>query len=411
MPTEKQSRVKQLVPALYTRARTSKRWKKTAKIRRHQQDCHEEDGACSGAKNKVIITSLIPKMKHVTPYNWLEQWTKATDNERYEMCWDPHTAGGDPMLCPEDHFQKLYDGPFQESGQSRAFRSPSAADLLVAAGDAKELCHIGSAKYETVILEGGLVPDCCSQKKGRLVVYSMIVDTPRTKTGAAKTRRDLRCGHAGGKLSSTKRSTAALSASTQSPKYVKNVIHIRGTAENLLHDSRCSGTHTVEKDTRKRGVEEWQGYLPCKGFSGKDTLLEETLCALMENSTNKISTHSKPGISGLHKREESVKWTKRAQRESSKEQEEEAGASLQEGFACIQALTQLHFRHRTSRGNLYGQSRAQPQYGKARDHYQKAVTEGVTIGNKERRKCSSIAERWDVDQIYRTSLRQEGRTQ
>ena len=48
--------------------------------------------------------------------------------------------------------------------------------------------------------------------------------------------------------SSTGRLTAELSASKRSPKeYVKNVIHIKDRVENLLQDSRCSGTHTVKK--------------------------------------------------------------------------------------------------------------------------------------------------------------------
>ena len=36
---------------------------KTAKILRHQHDCHEEDGACTWPKHKIIITADMPDMK------------------------------------------------------------------------------------------------------------------------------------------------------------------------------------------------------------------------------------------------------------------------------------------------------------------------------------------------------------
>ena len=63
----------------------------------------------------------------------------------------------------------------------------------------------------------------------------------------------------------------------------------------------------------------------------------------------------------------------------SKEQEEQAPHSLQEGFACIQALISQSSRYDLEllRGNVYGQSRAQQQCGKVKDHHQKAVAKGV----------------------------------
>ena len=47
-------------------------------------------------------------------------------------------------------------------------------------------------------------------------------------------------------------------------------------------------------------------------------------------------------------------------------------------FAYVQALTRLEIRARNPKGHTYGQSRAQQQYGKDMDHYQKAVTNGVS---------------------------------
>ena len=45
-------------------------------------------------------------------------------------------------------------------------------------------------------------------------------------------------------------------------------------------------------------------------------------------------------------------------------------------------------------------SRAQQQYGKAKDQYHEAVAQRVNIGNtNERKQYSSIAETWDVDPI------------
>ena len=59
-----------------------------------------------------------------------------------------------------------------------------------------------------------------------------------------------------------------------------------------------------------------------------------------------------------------------------------------------------------------GHSTTKHHYGKAKDHYKNAVTQGVNIGNtEERRKYSSIAERLDLDPVYRKSLRYERRTQ
>ena len=91
-------------------------------------------------------------------------------------------------------------------------------------------------------------------------------------------------------------------------------------------------------------------------------------------------------------------------------------------------------RPQNLRGKTYGQSKAQQQYAKAKDHYRKAVTKGVKIGNIEERKkysliaetwnlnpmsqsvtdkgtgsYSSIAERWDLDPIYRESIRFKNR--
>ena len=54
----------------------------------------------------------------------------------------------------------------------------------------------------------------------------------------------------------------------------------------------------------------------------------------------------------------------------SKDQEEQAQTSLQECLKYIQSLTQPEKRNHKHRGNNKGQSRAQQQYCKAKDHFQ-----------------------------------------
>ena len=38
---------------------------------RHQEDRHEEDGVCSWAMEKIIVTAEMPDMKNISPYSWI----------------------------------------------------------------------------------------------------------------------------------------------------------------------------------------------------------------------------------------------------------------------------------------------------------------------------------------------------
>ena len=72
--------------------------KRTAQIPRHETYCHDEDGSCSWAKFKIIITAKIPGMNHVSPYTCLEQLPKSLDNERYVTCGECPSHAANPML-------------------------------------------------------------------------------------------------------------------------------------------------------------------------------------------------------------------------------------------------------------------------------------------------------------------------
>ena len=64
-----------------------------------------------------------------------------------------------------------------------------------------------------------------------------------------------------------------------------------------------------------------------------------------------------------------------------------ASSTLTPRRLCLRAtLTKLEMRRRNLRGNVCGHSRALPQYGEAKDHFQKVVTNGVTIGNTQKGK-------------------------
>ena len=57
MPVEKQSRLLQLVLCCQHASHDVEMSQKTANIFKNQKDMDEEDGACSWAKSKIIITA------------------------------------------------------------------------------------------------------------------------------------------------------------------------------------------------------------------------------------------------------------------------------------------------------------------------------------------------------------------
>ena len=71
--------------------------KKTAYILRHKRDCHEKLGACSWTAYEAIISAALPRVVNtISPYNWLKELTRTTDNDRHEISWNPRTAREKP---------------------------------------------------------------------------------------------------------------------------------------------------------------------------------------------------------------------------------------------------------------------------------------------------------------------------
>ena len=66
---------------------------------------------------------------------------------------------------------------------------------------------------------------------------------------------------------------------------------------------------------------------------------------------------------------------------------------------AIQDFVYQHVANKNVRGNIYGQNRTQQQYGKAKDHDQKAVTKGVNIQKKPQREGSAaeLRNKWNLD--------------
>ena len=122
---EKQSGVWELFITLLTCGRTNTLGcpKRTAKILKHEKDCHEEDGACSWAKYKIIITCFIPMMRNGSPHNWLKMLTKPTDRERCEICWEHHPAGEKTVLYSDSEIRTAKRGPSVQQGIPGAVES------------------------------------------------------------------------------------------------------------------------------------------------------------------------------------------------------------------------------------------------------------------------------------------------
>ena len=88
--TENQSRVLQLILTKTLGCRKEKPKQLGTKC------CLEEDGVCSWATCKILITAEMPSVKDVSPYNRFEALTKSTDNERCKICLAV-TPLGNPM--------------------------------------------------------------------------------------------------------------------------------------------------------------------------------------------------------------------------------------------------------------------------------------------------------------------------
>ena len=74
----------------------------------------------------------------------------------------------------------------------------------------------------------------------------------------------------------------------------------------------------------------------------------------------------------------------------SKEQQEQAQNSFQEGFAYIQALSKLEIRPQNLRGKTHGQSRAQKQCCKAKENDEETVTKTCPHWKHRREKATQL---------------------
>ena len=82
----------------------------------------------------------MPKMKIITPYNWMTHVPKSTQKERYEMCRGIHTAGGNLMLHSDIHFRRQnVDSLYTRAIQGHS-RSKSSYEFLLAEDPRVSLC-------------------------------------------------------------------------------------------------------------------------------------------------------------------------------------------------------------------------------------------------------------------------------
>ena len=87
--------------------------KKTVQIRRHQQNCLEEDVACCWVRYMVLITAEIPDMKDVSPYTL----TREESTSYIRQISFENNKHVDPIV---------------HQGNSGAHRSPQSTELLLA---------------------------------------------------------------------------------------------------------------------------------------------------------------------------------------------------------------------------------------------------------------------------------------
>ena len=89
----------------------------------------------------------VGQINSVSPSTWLDKLTNSKDRERYEICWDPQSAGREPHaffgtpFC-EMTIQELSGAQVQPNFLSQKIQETDCA---------KGLNRIGLAKYETAI--------------------------------------------------------------------------------------------------------------------------------------------------------------------------------------------------------------------------------------------------------------------
>ena len=106
--------------------------RKTAHFPRHKRDCHESYGACSWATRKVIIAEAIPEaVTSFFPCYWLEELTRTTDKERYEILGRPFQGSARKTSEDQSHTGTSGGAYSRTSSRNRSW-----------------LYHIGYKKFE-----------------------------------------------------------------------------------------------------------------------------------------------------------------------------------------------------------------------------------------------------------------------
>ena len=141
-----------------------------------KKKCHEEDGEGSLANYKNHIISQMPKMKNITPCNWLRRLTTSTDEDRDEICWDVHTAGEHLMPYLENHFRK-----------QNADRSKTSTEFLFAANPQVRPCE-RAPPYRLREVRTSKKEGSCQAASIKIKVDSQFISRSSTLWTATRTR-------------------------------------------------------------------------------------------------------------------------------------------------------------------------------------------------------------------------------
>ena len=346
--------------------------------------------------------------------------TKSTGKERHKLCWNLHVAWSNLnpifgksvwnnrtwLLCTRGTITEHSTSP-----KSAEFFSCSRSSNQPVRRNTK----LGSWSTKKALKEGGLVPSGFEGNTGRQhAVYFTLVN-PMDKSPDKKYKA---CKHSNPHHDAI---YVADMEGAQKDNFTFYRTHHgcvicfahqeshphQGHDRYRRQDTTCSGTHTVGKRCKcqRRGKETQS--ISCAHAIREDTLLDETFHAIREQrQPNKVATRSKQQIPGYAK--------DRKHRRGPKDFIKSPAPELQHGTKswathCVHVARRWKTCGKSKirrlqvklRGNIHGKSNEQ-QYGKDKDHNQKAVTKGVNIGNitesereRERGPCSSIAERWD----------------
>ena len=143
MPMERQLRIWHLEVCSQSADEDTWLSKGAAKLLRHEKHCHVEDGVCSWANHKIIITAGMPDIKDVSPYTWLDKHNEIPRTKIGTKCVGTLTSLEGIRTLFGKSLSKATRGPMAHQcnpGQSRAPRSSNSAECLVAENPRKRLC-------------------------------------------------------------------------------------------------------------------------------------------------------------------------------------------------------------------------------------------------------------------------------